>query len=243
MVPPEVSERVPEPTLLVAKAKGPVVVRLTLLLPLLFKVTAPTKSLFCVKVMALAPALKVAVPGTVITPVCVIAPPAVAERLPPFTKVKAVKAMPALSKTTVKLREFVKLAKLVGKVAAASILRKPTSRMLPKLPPKVTAPLKSLGCVFKRTSEFATVEAKVTVPAPAAWVIAPVSVIEPPEVSERAPLPTEEAARVKGALLTKLTSLAPELFKETAEVKLFVLLASVRAPALALKLAESAELA
>ena len=49
-------------------------VRDTAFAPLLLKVTAPVSKLFCVKVIALAPALKLEVPGTVKAPVCVIAP-------------------------------------------------------------------------------------------------------------------------------------------------------------------------
>ena len=49
----------------------------TELVPLLFILTAPEKPLFCVKVIALAPELKLAVPGTVKAPVWVIAPVAV----------------------------------------------------------------------------------------------------------------------------------------------------------------------
>ena len=232
--------KLPEPTVTLPRTKADPLVKSTSLAPLLVRETAPAMLLLRVKLMALFPALKLAVPGTVMTPVCVIAPPAVADREPPFTKVKAVKAMPVLSKATVKLREFVKLAKLVGKVAATSILRKPTSRILPKLPPKVTAPLKSLGWVFRRISELAAVEARVTVPALAACVMAPVSVIEPPEISERVPLPTEEAPSIKAVPLVRLTLLAPLLFKETAEVKLLPALVRVIAPALPVKLAEAA---
>src|SRR5581483_10450916 len=69
------------PTVEVVKVSGVVLVRLTLLLPLLLNVTAPVKALFCVKVIGFAPALNDEVPATVITPVCVIAPPAVRDRL------------------------------------------------------------------------------------------------------------------------------------------------------------------
>jgi len=60
---------VPVPTEILPKLKADPLVRETLLLPLLERLTAPVKALFCVKVMAFAPAVKLAVPGTVITPV------------------------------------------------------------------------------------------------------------------------------------------------------------------------------
>lgn len=56
---------------------------LTSLAPLLFNATAPVNRLFWVKVIALVPALKFAVPGIVSIPVCVIAPVAVAIKLLP----------------------------------------------------------------------------------------------------------------------------------------------------------------
>src|SRR5579871_4480373 len=62
------------PTVEVANTVAILLVKATLLLPLFESVTAPVNALFCVKVIALAPALKLDVPGTVNTPVSVIAP-------------------------------------------------------------------------------------------------------------------------------------------------------------------------
>lgn len=53
----------------VANCIAPLVVRLTSLVLLLDNVTAPVKALLCVNVIALAPAVKLDVPGTVNAPV------------------------------------------------------------------------------------------------------------------------------------------------------------------------------
>ena len=58
----------PAPTEILPKLKAEPLVRETLLLPLLERVTTPVKALFCVKVIPLAPAVKLEVPGTVKTP-------------------------------------------------------------------------------------------------------------------------------------------------------------------------------
>lgn len=82
--------KVPVPTLILPRTKASLLKSETLLLPLLLKETAPVKLFalpFVVKSMALPPAVKLAVPGTVMAPVCVIAPPAVRAKLPPFVKV------------------------------------------------------------------------------------------------------------------------------------------------------------
>ena len=75
--------------------------------PLLFKVTAPVKLLLAPLVdrsIALAPALKLAVPGTVIVPDCEIAPFVVTDKLLPLAKVIAGKTRPpALSDRIVRL--------------------------------------------------------------------------------------------------------------------------------------------
>jgi len=100
-----------------------------------------------------------------------------------------------------------------------------------------------LACDPRRISEVAAVELSVTVPAEAACVIAPVSVMEPPDVIESVLLPTEEVPSDKAALLTKLTAFAPELLSETEPVKLLPVLARVSTPAPAVKLAAPAEAA
>src|SRR5581483_12109744 len=71
--PPDVTTNV-LPTVEVPNAVAILLVRLTAFAPLLLKDTAPVNTLLCVKVIALAPAVKLEVPGTVKTPVCVIAP-------------------------------------------------------------------------------------------------------------------------------------------------------------------------
>lgn len=69
-------------------------VTLTLLLPLLLNDTAPVNALFCVKVIGFDPAVKLDIPGTVNTPVCVIAPAAVADKL--FPNVDAANIKPVV---------------------------------------------------------------------------------------------------------------------------------------------------
>src|SRR5579871_1949200 len=85
------------PTVEAANTVAILLVKETLLAPLFESVTAPVNALFCVKVIALAPALKLDVPGTVNTPVSVIAPPAIALKLPLFVNVKAGNAIAVLS--------------------------------------------------------------------------------------------------------------------------------------------------
>ena len=130
-----------------AKSRAELVVIAALLVPVLVKVTAPVILLFWVSVIALAPALNKAVPGTTKAPVCVIAPPAVADNDPPLFKVKAGKAIPALAKLTVRLRRVVREVKLVGNVAAALIFVRLTSKTLFKVAPaaKLSAPLRLLA--------------------------------------------------------------------------------------------------
>jgi len=67
-----VKPRVPEPIELVPRAKALLFVRATLFAPELLRDTAPVKALFKPRLMALAPALKLAVPPTVMMPVCPI---------------------------------------------------------------------------------------------------------------------------------------------------------------------------
>ena len=85
------------PMLEAAKPNAVLLVMLTLFAPLLLSVTLPVNALLAfVKVMALVPALKLEVPGTVMMPDCVIAPPAVILMLPPLLKVTVGKAIAAL---------------------------------------------------------------------------------------------------------------------------------------------------
>ena len=62
---------------------------------------------------------------------------------------------------------------------------------------------------------------KEAAPAPAAWVIAPVSVIAPVEFTISVPLPTVEAASAVGTALVSETLFAPLLASDTAPVKWF----------------------
>ena len=75
-------------------------VKETLFAPLFDNVICTGEAIACtivVKSIALAPAVKLDVPGTVNAPVCVIAPPAVAIKLPLLVKVIAGNAIAALS--------------------------------------------------------------------------------------------------------------------------------------------------
>jgi len=117
------------------------------------------------------------------------------------------------------------------------VFSKFTSRIFPKVPPKLIAPVRLFACDPKRTSEEEAVELSVTAPAEAAWVIAPVSVMEPPEVIARVPVPTEEVPKLKAALFVRATLFAPLLESETLPVKLLPELAKVKTPALPVKLA------
>ena len=109
--------------------------------------------------------------------------------------------------------------------------------MFARVPPKLIAPVRLLACVPKRISEVAAVELSVTVPAEAACVMAPVSVMEPPEVIESVLLPTEEVPKARAPLFIKLTAFAPELLSKTEPVKLLPELARVSTPAPPVKLA------
>lgn len=75
------------PNSVAANIKPKVLVILTSLMPVLSKVTSPVNAFACVKVIGKLPVIKLAVPGTVAGADCVIAPPAVIERLPPEVKV------------------------------------------------------------------------------------------------------------------------------------------------------------
>ena len=97
-----------------------------------------------------------------------------------------------------------------------------------------------MACDPKSTSEEAAVELSVTAPAEAAWVMAPVSVMGPPEVIERVPLPTEEVPKLRAALFVRATLFAPLLESETLPVKLLPEFARVNTPALPVKLAAPA---
>ena len=75
------------PTLEAANTVAMLLVKLTLFVPVLLTVTAPVKALLCVRVIAFAPALKLEVPETVSTPVCVMAPEDITIKLLPIVDV------------------------------------------------------------------------------------------------------------------------------------------------------------
>ncbi len=213
-VPPVVVTENVEPTVEAPNTVAMVFVKLAVPAPLLVKDTAPVNTLACVAVIELAPALKLVVPGTVNAPDCVIAPPAIALKLPLLVRVIAGNAMAAVSNCKDKLRKLLKPAKL-GNVAPLLALRKPTSRIFATVPPKarVLVP-KMLALVFSRISEAAAVTMAVMLPP---VVMMPLCEIEPPEVSDKV-LPTVEAAIFNAAVSTTLTALAPLFASDTAPV-------------------------
>ena len=211
------------PTLEAANTKAVLSLIETSFMPLLESVTAPVKLLplpLVAKSIALAPALKLDVPATPIAPVCVIAPPALATRLP--LRLTAPKLMPALSKSNVRLRKLVNPVKL-GVAAAAFTFLIATSRMSDNpagavLLNTMALDPKSLACVFNKISEFAALTPKVVVPAFA--VITPVCVILPPAVKVKS-APTLTVPNCKAELSTRLTLFAPVLARETVPVNVF----------------------
>lgn len=221
------------PTVEVAKTKAMLLLRLTSLAPLLFTDTAPVNALARFKVIGLAPALKVAVPGTVWIPTSVIGPFAVRERLPPLVKVAVCITIPALSNTTVTLRKLVKPIGKAGNTAATFIFLKLTSRILANVPPKVGMLIPKSFAKVKTTSEFGAVNDKVVVPPDA--VIAPVCETVPPEDTLKF-WPMVEVPITNARLSVIETSLAPLLLKLTAPVKtLFWVRVIGLAPALKLE--------
>ncbi len=103
------------PTVDAASTVAILLVKETLLLPLLLKVMAPVKALALFKVIAFAPALKLDVPGTVRTPVCVIAPLEATVKLLPTVEaastvaillVKETLLLPLLFKVTAPVKAF-----------------------------------------------------------------------------------------------------------------------------------------
>ena len=82
ILPADVNFKVPVPTSTVPNTNAALLTRSTLFAPLFESDTAPVNTLFCVKVIAFAPAVKPDVPSTSSTPVCVMAPPAVTLKSP-----------------------------------------------------------------------------------------------------------------------------------------------------------------
>ena len=76
MAPLAITVKAPVPTVDVPNTKALPLVSDTVLLPLLFKETAPVSAFVCVRLMLFAPALKLDVPPTVRIPVCAMPAPA-----------------------------------------------------------------------------------------------------------------------------------------------------------------------
>jgi len=102
MLPLAVKPSVPEPIDEVPRTKAPLLTKATLFAPLLFKLTAPVNALLKPRLMAFAPALKLAVPPTVKMPVCPM-PALVAVAI-------AVKFVPILEAAKFKVLVFVMVA-------------------------------------------------------------------------------------------------------------------------------------
>ena len=136
-MPVEVMASVPVPTATLPNNKLELSISATLLLPLFDKVTAPAKILFpVISVMGNAPAEMVVVPGAMIWPACVTAPPEVTDKLPPLVKVVSGTTTGAAVKSTVKFCRLVNVSKLAGSVALALTLSSATLLMLLSVPHK-----------------------------------------------------------------------------------------------------------
>jgi len=102
MLPLAVKPSVPEPTEEMPRTKAPLLTRATLFAPELLSETAPVKTLFKPRLIALAPALKLAVPPTVKMPAC---------PMPALTAVAiAVKLLPIFEVAKFKVLVFVMVA-------------------------------------------------------------------------------------------------------------------------------------
>jgi len=154
----------------------------------------------------------------------VIAPPAIALKLPPLVNVNALpgNVIAALSNWMVKLRKLVSDVKLVGNTALALVLRNPMSRKLASVPANVMAvDPKLLACVLSNTSELAAVTLMDVAAVPPVAVIAPLSVILPPATNVKL-RPMVDVPNAKAIELVRLTSLLPLLVSDTAPVKLLL---------------------
>src|SRR5476649_1796744 len=121
----------------------------------------------------------------------------------------------------VKLRKLMSEVKFVGNTAPAFVLRNPRSRKLPNVPAKVIAvEPKLLAWLFNRISELIAVDVIEVANVPPVAVIAPVSLILPPETNVRL-RPIVDVPNTKAVEFVKLTSLAPLLDNDTAPVKTF----------------------
>src|SRR3990167_2275399 len=122
----------------VPSTNAPVVVSAILLAPLFEKLTAPLKLLFCVSVMAFAPDVKLEVPVTVATPLCVMAPLVVTAKMPEI--VDAANAN-AFASTNVTLLPVVMPTDAKSLEASSSVILLPDPAAKVDAPETVKAPL------------------------------------------------------------------------------------------------------
>src|SRR5450759_4089838 len=205
IAPVEVTVSVPLPTPEAPSTVGTALVSETLFAPLLFSDTAPVKRLAWVSVIAFAPAEKEAAPAPA---ACVIAPVWV---------IAPVEVTVSVPLPTPEAPSFVAAALVIETLFAPLLLSD-------------TAPVMWLAWV----SEIAFAPAlNVAMPAAAAWVITPVSVIGPVELMVSVPLPTPEVPSTVAAALVRETLFAPLLVSDTAPVRLlFCVKVMALAPAL-----------
>lgn len=130
------------PTLEVPSVNAVISVTLTSLAPLLLKLTAPTNVLFCVKVIGLAPALKLESPKIVNPPVCVIAPVTVAVKLLPIDDAASTKGMVLLT-LILFVPVLVKLTAPVNALACVKVIGK-----LPVVKLEVPGIVSAASCVI-----------------------------------------------------------------------------------------------
>ena len=178
-MPMPVSVRLPVPRLRLPKVRALLLVKETVLLPLLLSETAPVKRLFCVSVMVLAPALKLEVPLTVSGPVSVIAPAVVTLKFPEIVEVPKIRLLLFCSATLLPLpmdtvcktfETLVKVMLLADPAVKLAVLLAPFKRSAPPLcviaPFAVTAKLplmligpKAIALTSSRLRLFAAVTA------------------------------------------------------------------------------------
>ena len=128
-----------------AKINAALLLILTLFAPLLFNVTAPAKLLLAplvVKLIALAPALKLEVPATVNAPLWLIAPFAVTLKFWPIVdapKINAVLLVMLALFAPLLLRDTAPVKLLLVPLLVKSIALAPALKL--EVPPTVSAPL------------------------------------------------------------------------------------------------------
>ena len=132
----------PVPTEEVPMDKAPPLTSETLLLPELFRETAPVKALLCVKLMALAPALKLEVPPTVKTPVWpmpALAAVAIAVKLVPMLEAAKFKVLVLVMAAVVPLIKATFPVRLFAVPLVVKSIEEPAFSMV--VPGTVSVPL------------------------------------------------------------------------------------------------------